>query len=268
MEKDRVGIKTPEFVSIQFQLAGLGSRAAAYLLDGLILSVINILVVVVLLILLTGGASFTALDDDISSIIFGIAIVGLFILNWGYFVFMEFYFGGKTIGKRALGIRVIQDNGHSLTLLSSFIRNVMRIVDSLPASYLTGLLMIFFHPQHKRVGDLVAGTIVVHERKAKRLGKLTPVEKEIQSRGLSKHDLTIDEFSLSALNAQDWNLIRTYSTRLMQLPWEERHDLTKQVAEILFPKLGWDTTGKNTIELENALLILYLNMKDEWEFEL
>ncbi|RWR13542.1 RDD family protein [Siminovitchia fortis] len=268
MEKEQVGIKTPEFVSIQFQLAGLGSRAAAYLLDQFILTVANILVIIVLLILLTGGASISGLNDEITSIIFGIAIIGLFILNWGYFVFMEFYFGGKTIGKRALGIRVIQDNGHSLTLLSSFIRNFMRIVDSLPASYLTGLLMIFFHPQHKRVGDLVAGTIVVHERKAKRPGKLTPVEKEIQRRGLSKHDILIESFTLRALTAQDWNLVRTYSDRLLQLPLEERHDLTKQVAEILFPKLGWETTGKNTRELEDALLILYLNLKDEWEFEL
>lgn len=268
MEKEQVGIKTPEFVSIQFQLAGLGSRAAAYLLDQFILAVVNILVIIVLLILLSGGTSFSALDDEISSIIFGIAIIGLFIFNSGYYIFMEFYFGGKTIGKKILGIRVIQDNGHSLTLLSSFIRNFMRIVDSLPASYLTGLLMIFFHPKHKRVGDLVAGTIVVHERKVKRLGKLTPIEKEIQKRGLSKHDISIEEFSLRALNAQDWNLVRTYSSRLLQLPLEERHDLTKQVAEILFPKLGWDTTGKNTRELEDSLLILYLILKDEWEYEL
>lgn len=267
MEKDQVGIKTPEFVSIQFQLAGLGSRAAAYLLDQLILTLANVIVVIILLVLLTGSASFSALSDELTSIIFGVAIVLLFIINWGYFVFMEFYFGGKTIGKRALGIRVIQENGHSLTLLSSFIRNFLRIVDSLPASYLTGLLMIFFHPQHKRVGDLVAGTIVVHERKAKRLGKLTPIEKEIQKRGLSKHDITIDEFSLRSLNAQDWNLIRTYSTRLLQLPLEERYDLTKRVADILFPKVGWDISGKSTHEVEDALLVLYLNLKDEWEFE-
>ncbi|RST61086.1 RDD family protein [Siminovitchia terrae] len=264
MEKEQVGVKTPEFVSIQFQLAGLGSRMAAYMLDWLILGVMNVIIIIIPLILLIDGNPFY---DDITSIVMAILIIALFVLNWGYFIFMEFYFGGKTIGKRVLGIRVIQDNGHSLTLLSSFIRNFMRIVDSLPAGYLTGLLMIFFHPKHKRVGDLVAGTMVVHERKAKRLGKLTPVEKEIQRRGLSKHDILVEEFSVRALNAQDWNLVRTYSSRLLQLPMEERHDLTKQVAEILFPKIGWDTKGKSTRELEDSLLVLYLNMKDEWEFE-
>ncbi|GIN90940.1 transporter [Siminovitchia terrae] len=265
MEKEKVGVKTPEFVSIQFQLAGLGSRMAAYMLDWLILGVMNVIIIIIPLILFIDG---NPLYDDLTSIVMAILIIALFVLNWGYFIFMEFYFGGKTIGKRVLGIRVIQDNGHSLTLLSSFIRNFMRIVDSLPAGYLTGLLMIFFHPKHKRVGDLVAGTMVVHERKAKRLGKLTPVEKEIQRRGLSKHDILVEEFSIRALNAQDWNLIRTYSQRLLQLPMEERHDLTNQVAEILFPKIGWDTKGKSTRELEDSLLVLYLNMKDEWEFEL
>ncbi|MBD8005121.1 RDD family protein [Bacillus norwichensis] len=265
MEKEQVGVKTPEFVSIQFQLAGLGSRMAAYMLDWLILCVLNVIIIIIPLILLIDGNPFY---DDVASVVIAILIIALFVLNWGYFIFMEFYFGGKTIGKRVLGIRVIQDNGHSLTLLSSFIRNFMRIVDSLPSGYLTGLLMIFFHPKHKRVGDLVAGTIVVHERKAKRLGKLTPVEKEIQRRGLSKHEIVIDQFSLRALTAKDWNLIRTYSSRLLQLPLEERHDLTKQVAEILFPKIGWSTNGKNTRELEDALFILYLNLKDEWEFDL
>ncbi|MFK4996937.1 RDD family protein [Bacillus sp. N9] len=65
------------------------------------------------------------------------------MINWGYFIVFEFVSGGRTIGKRVIGIRVIQDNGHSITFLSSLIRNLLRVIDSLPTSYLLGMIMIF-----------------------------------------------------------------------------------------------------------------------------
>ncbi|MFD1706886.1 RDD family protein [Siminovitchia sediminis] len=267
MDKDQIGIKTPEYVSIQFQLAGLGSRIAAQLLDQLILTSFNLVVIIILFVLLGRDASFSGLENEVNSIILGAAIIIVFIANWGYFVFMEYFFGGKTIGKRVLGIRVIQENGHSLTLLSSFIRNFLRIIDQLPASYLLGMLMIFFHSKHKRIGDLAAGTIVVHERKAKSNRKLSLIEKEIHKRGISKNDLPVEPLTLRSIRAQDWDLIRTYSSRLWQLPASEREEITRKVAEVVFPKFGWETTGKSMAELEGTLLALYVKLRDEWEYE-
>ncbi|WP_223631568.1 RDD family protein, partial [Pseudomonas atacamensis] len=163
----------PEYVSLQFQLSGLGSRAAAFLIDQLILWAVNAVIIIILVIIMN-NETFLPIFFAENTIPIAITIVALFIINWCYFFAFEFFSGGRTIGKRILGIRVIQENGHSITLLSSFIRNLLRIIDSLPTAYLLGMIMVFFHSKHKRLGDLVAGTIVVHERKAKRKKKLSP----------------------------------------------------------------------------------------------
>ncbi len=181
---------------------------------------------------------------------------------------MEFFAGGRTIGKKVVGIRVIQENGHSITLLSSFIRNFLRIIDSLPASYFLGIIMVFFHSKHKRVGDLVAGTIVIHERRAKNTKKSSPLEKEIQMRGLSSDSLPIDQWSLKSIGNKEWKLLQTYCNRFLHLKDEVKDRRTKQIAEILLPKIGLEVTGKTYQQLENELLVLYLILKDEWEFEL
>lgn len=267
MNDERIDIKTPEFVSLQFQLAGLGSRSAAFIIDQIILMIVNILVLVGLVIVITRDINFLAFVG-IDSLILGLAILGLFIVNTGYFVIMEYFSGGKTIGKRTLGIRTIQENGHSLTLLSSFIRNFLRIIDSLPGGYFLGIMLIFLHPKHKRIGDLVAGTIVVHERQTKRQNKQTPIEKEIAMKGLTKDDLVIEKWALKSIGQKDWKLIETYSNRLTQLSENERNGLTKKVANLLLPKFGLEVSGKSDLELENTLLVLYLILSEEWTYEL
>ncbi|WP_066254873.1 RDD family protein [Neobacillus drentensis] len=267
MNEDQVDIKTPEFVSIQFQIAGLGSRSAAFIIDQLLLMVINVLSLIVLFFVLDGMSELEFILVG-NSLPIAITIIALFIVNWGYFFVFEFFSGGRTVGKKLMGIRVIQENGHSITLLSSFIRNLIRIIDSLPTAYFLGIIMIFFHSKHKRLGDIVAGTIVVHERKAKRKKKQSPFENEITNRGLSKDGLIIDEWTLKSLGIKEWKLVSTYVHRFHQLPLAERNQLTIQIAEVLFPKIGLDPAGKTTSEFENILLVLYLILREEWEFEL
>lgn len=267
MNQDQFDVKTPEFVSLQFQLAGLGSRAAAFIIDQVILMIANIVIILIPLLIIMFQPK-TMFGTDMDTVVIAIIIILMFVINWGYFFAFEYFMGGRTPGKKMMGIRVIQENGHSITLLSSFIRNLLRIIDSLPAYYLLGIAMIFFHSKHKRVGDLVAGTIVVHERKAKKQKKLTALEKEIGQRGLSKNDLVIDEWALKSIDTKDWNLVNTYTNRLLQLPLHEKTKLTKQVAEIIFPKVGLELEGKTEREIENTLLVIYLILKDEWEYEL
>ncbi|MEH7415366.1 RDD family protein [Neobacillus drentensis] len=266
MTEDHLDIKTPEYVAIQFKIAGLGSRAAAFIVDQVVLMLVNIVTIVILFFVMDGMESTPFFLKE-STFPIAVVVIGLFILNWGYFFFFEFFSGGRTLGKKVVGIRVIQENGHSITLLSSFIRNLVRLIDSLPTAYFLGIVMIFFHPKHKRLGDLVAGTIVVHERKAKKKKKLSPIEKEINLRGLSQNDLGLDEWTLKSFTAKDWKLVSTYASRFHQLPVEERNQLTKQIADLLLTKTGIDLVEKKETELENDLLILYLILKEEWEFE-
>lgn len=269
MKDEQVDIKTPEYVSLQFQTAGLGSRAAAFLIDQLLLTVINILVVIGLAMSLNLSAENAFFEAQaFHSGTIAIAVVALFVLNWGYFFAYEFFSGGRTLGKKLIGIRVIQDNGQSITLLSSFIRNLMRIIDMLPAYYFVGMLMVFFHGKHKRLGDLTAGTIVVHERKKKKSKKKSSIEKEIESRGLSKESFGIEEGALKALGAKEWKLLKTYSQRFMGVEQNQRLVLTRKVADIILPKVGIEIERQTEEELENIFLTLYLQLRDEWEFEL
>lgn len=219
-----------------------------------------------LLLFFINQAQGGGLFDQLTSVTFGIAIVSIFVLNWGYFFALEYFYGGKTIGKKMLGLRAIQDNGHSLTLLSSFIRNLVRIIDMLPASYLVGMVMIFFHPVHKRLGDVVAGTIVIHERKGKK--EVGAIDKEMANRNLDKSDLEVDDWALRSFGKEEWKLLETYSHRFLQLGPEERSQLTRQLAEILLPKAGISSDNITTEEMEDSLLILYLILRDDWEYEL
>nr|WP_280769734.1 RDD family protein [Salipaludibacillus daqingensis] len=267
MTGEKVSVKTPEFVSLQFQPAGLGSRSVAFIIDQLILMTVNVLVLVIAFFSMGGfDGLFMMFDSPLAPV--AIAIVVIFLINWGYFFVLEYFTGGRTIGKKMIGVRVIQENGHSITLLSSFIRNLLRIVDSLPASYLLGMIMIFAHPTHKRLGDLAAGTIVVHEKSRKKRKKLSPLEKELFARHITKQDLPVDEWALKSLGNKEWHLIKAYSERIFHLTEAERNNLTTQMADTLLGKLGVEMDRKTNDDLEKMLLALYLNMKEEWDYEL
>ncbi|MBP3952676.1 RDD family protein [Bacillus suaedae] len=265
MSQEKIEIKTPEYVSLQYQTAGLGSRASAFIIDQIIITIVNIAMVLFFVFVMIGQDN---LFIESSTVPIAIMVISIFLVNWGYFFAVEYFSGGRTIGKKMIGIRVIQENGHSITLLASFIRNLLRIIDQLPASYLLGMTMVFLHSKHKRLGDIVAGTIVVHERRKKQNKKMTPLEKEIERRGLSLDDLVLEEWAMKAITAKEWDILKTYSERLSGLPLSERKELTAKVGNIILVKVGLETGDKTETELENMLLIVYLKLREEWEFEL
>ncbi|HLS08555.1 RDD family protein [Lentibacillus sp.] len=265
MNQEQVAVKTPEFVSLNFKLAGLGSRAGAMIIDQLLLTSFNI--VTILLLVFVIQADFTAFLTG-SALPLAITILLIFIVYWGYFFVCEYFFGGQTLGKKLLGIRVIQDNGHSITLLSSLIRNLLRIIDMLPTAYFVGIVMVFFHSRHKRLGDIVAGTIVVHERQRKNIRKSGSVDKAIEARGLSKESLSVDDWALRSFGMKEWKLLKTYSDRVMQLEQAERIQLSRNLSTALLPKIGLEPNDMTDQEIEDTLLVLYLILKDEWAFEL
>src|SRR3989441_6605947 len=154
----RLAIETPEHLVLELELAGLGSRLAAAACDALVLTVLFVLVLALL-----AWAGLTA--RSFGAWYAGIVLLVGFVLTWGYFLLFEALTHGRTPGKRYVGIRVVMDTGHAVTFAAAATRNLVRIVDAQPVvSYLVGLLFVFFHPQNKRLGDLVAGTIVVRDR--------------------------------------------------------------------------------------------------------
>ncbi|MGH7699828.1 MAG: RDD family protein, partial [Gemmatimonadales bacterium] len=154
----RLAIETPEHVVVELELAGLGSRAAAAVLDGLLVLLLFIVVNLGL-----GGIESVA-PDAAESWVVAFGIIVNFLAFWGYFLLFEALNHGRTPGKRAVGIRVVMDTGHPVTFGAAAARNLLRLVDAQPLfAYLVGLAFVLLHGQNKRLGDIVAGTIVVRD---------------------------------------------------------------------------------------------------------
>ena len=155
-------IVTPENIPLTLELAGLGSRFSALAVDLLVQAA-----------LMFFGLTLVGYFADpmeraglnwLSSVL---VIVYSFLLLFGYFIFFETIWNGQTIGKRAMGLRVVREGGYPITFFAAATRNLIRIADFLPFNYGVGALMVFLQPQYKRLGDLVAGTIVIKEREAR-----------------------------------------------------------------------------------------------------
>lgn len=266
MKSEEIDITTPEHVSLQFRLAGLGSRGAAQIIDSLILLA---LLFSVSLGLVKLGINFFPFEfETVSGYVLAVMILALSSLFWGYFILFEFFTAGRTPGKMLIGIRVIQDNGQSITFLSSVLRNVLRIIDSLPTLYLIGILMIFFHSKHKRIGDLAAGTVIIYEKRSQRNKRKTPLEKEIEKRGVQANRLSLDEWTKKRFGSREWNLLKTYMVRRSFLPFDERKEMTLKVAGILFPLFDSEVSNQPIEEIENDLFALYLLLKEDWEYRI
>ena len=148
-------VATPERVSFDYQVAGLGTRAIAQLLDLLILSAI--------LVALFFAGLFVGIVLD-SGVVANLTwILGSFVVIFGYFWVSEAMWSGQTIGKKAFRLRAVGDRGEPLTLIQAGIRNVVRVVDFLPYGYGVGLIVLFINGKGKRLGDLAAGTVVVKD---------------------------------------------------------------------------------------------------------
>jgi uncharacterized RDD family membrane protein YckC len=146
----RLSLTTPEGVRLLLTPAGPAVRAWAWAIDLLIW-----LAMVWALALLL---NWSKLGN-------GIFIIALFISYWGYPIICEVYFGGRTIGKRAVGIMVLRADGLPVSWRESSLRNLMLVADFLPMLYFTGCLSMLCDSRFRRIGDIVAGTQVVYREK-------------------------------------------------------------------------------------------------------
>ncbi|HEX7118621.1 MAG TPA: stage II sporulation protein M [Longimicrobiales bacterium] len=158
----RADVETPEHVEIRYDLADLGSRFTALVVDA-ILVFVGLLVVMVGVPLLV--ARLGVGEGMFGGLTFGVAMLVAFALVWGYFVYFEGLRDGQTPGKRWLRIRVVHDGGYPLTVRGAAVRNLLRLIDIQPfPSWLVGGVAMMLHPRTKRIGDIAAETVVVRER--------------------------------------------------------------------------------------------------------
>src|SRR5437762_4104516 len=156
------GVETPEHVDVQFELAGVGSRLAAGLLDLLLLG-LSLLAVWLGAVGILGG--LFSPKGMARSWLSAAMILLTFCLFWGYFTLFEALNGGRTPGKQALGIRVVMDTGRSITPTAAVVRNLVRLIDCyVPVPLLPAVLSLLLDPCNKRLGVMAACTIYVREQ--------------------------------------------------------------------------------------------------------
>lgn len=223
---EKLTIETPEQIELEFPVAGLGSRGMALLVDTLIQFVVVIVVIIFTSLLapdlgrywMTAGKWMTA------AVIFLI-----FCLYWGYFAIFEVFWNGQTPGKRQAHIRVITASGRPITVFEAIARNFLRAVDS-QLGYVVGAIAIAVDKKNRRLGDMVAGTVVVHE-----------LQEQGDSYWYAQQSTAPTAPSveaITAMTAQEFQLIETFLNRRLDLPYEQRQQTAKSIAEHIGVRLN------------------------------
>jgi uncharacterized RDD family membrane protein YckC len=255
---DDVRIETPEQIDVSLELAGLGSRFVARVLDWLIkwciLGVAGFLALIVFALL---GAS---LGDKSIQVFAGTLLVGLFYaFLLGYEIYFEVRHNGQTPGKKAAGIRVIREGGAPVDFGSAGIRNLLGMADFLPGFYLLGGLLVLLTQRHQRLGDMAAGTLVIRERALK-----APVDlgKEIEPLAFTDIHFTADQ--LAGCSPQDRHILRSFFQRHRQLEAQPRRQLACRLAGEFLRKTGYEFSSPITSGswAEGFLAALYRDLEN------
>lgn len=243
---DQLNIDTPEQVELEFAVAGLGSRFVAVLLDHLIQAGFYFVFI------LFGAIVFGALANRINLlgkwVIAGFIALN-FLLLWGYYTLFEAFWHGQTPGKHIMKLRVIKDSGRQITLFEAMSRNLLRIIDYLPAFYLAGVITMLCTKRNQRLGDLAAGTIVVHERSdeqpllIERGTSIIPAQFASGYDPLASVAVAQDASSLPAdavakLGADDLLLIESFFARALDLSLPTRAEIAGRVAAQMAAKMN------------------------------
>ena len=232
---DELRIDTPEQIALELPLAGIGSRFLALGIDTLLQS-----------ILYTVGAFVFVFAIPFASGLFSfqgtwgpaLAILFLFCIYWGYFAFFEIIWKGQTPGKRYAGIRVIKETGRPIDAFEAIGRNLLRAVDGLPGIYGVGLVCMMLNKQNRRLGDFVAGTVVVHE---KLTDEVRPGWNATESAGSVNPQI-------GQVTAEELVLIETYLHRRWDLDPVVRFSASNQIAERIKAKTGLSRQPGETID--------------------
>jgi uncharacterized membrane protein SpoIIM required for sporulation/uncharacterized RDD family membrane protein YckC len=161
---DIVAIETPEMVLVSYTIAGVGSRVAAALID-LTFCIVTLLALGMVLAVISGEVPAATSPETSSAWAFAIVFLVQFAFLWGYYVLYEGLNDGQTLGKQLMRLRVVMDAGYSVTFSASAIRNIVRLIDMQPAILgAVGIVSIGASRSGKRIGDMIAGTMVVKEQ--------------------------------------------------------------------------------------------------------
>jgi uncharacterized RDD family membrane protein YckC len=251
LEMRRHALVSPEGVRLDFAVAGPAPRIFAYAIDWIIITLLLVLLFVFVFAGLPIGRAIDRwlathigelsrntrsahpnpkLIGRIEGVMIAAVMLAQFVVEFGYFTFWEMVTNGRSPGKAAVGLRVVRRNGYPIDLRSSLVRNVMRIVDILPAYYLVGLISIVLSPSSERLGDHVAGTIVM---RLDRPAAAAEIDGAAEPAALA---LTREQ--VGRIGPREMQLIRATLRRVEDLPRERSQALLAEVAETMRARLA------------------------------
>jgi len=208
-------VKTPEQVDISYTVAGLGTRFLALLID----SIAQYLVIFI--IIMTINSVGMGFSTNYTIWLIAIIIILIALVGGGYFIFFELLLKGKTPGKAALKIRVVRKDGRAADVSGIIIRNLIRLIDFLPAMYAVGMIAIFINKDCRRLGDIVAGTVVIAEGKKASLSSI-----------LALQTTQVNE----NLTDQEYAIIRDFIARRDDMTEESRNKLAAGFAKPFYER--------------------------------
>jgi len=223
---EHLSIDTPEQIALEFPLAGVGSRFLALAFDTLLQIVAA--VGLALIAALAAGA-LSAAGRAAGAWVLAILILALFVVYTGYFATFEALWRGQTPGKRLVGLRVIDLSGRPVSVYAAILRNLVRIVDQLPGIYAVGIVSVMVTSRQQRLGDLAAGTVVVHERTETLDVPATPAPGGAR---MGAHQLTTDDILV----------MESFLRRRNDLDPMLRLETARRIARRMTQKLQIDST--------------------------
>lgn len=216
--EDVLVIETPERVPLHFALASIGNRFLACAID----HALQILALILMIIAFTLIANYSAFGEQLTNApkwVLAALVIVLFLIVSGYFAFFEWIWNGQTPGKRWLKLRVIREDGRPVTFWEATVRNLLRTFDMMPAPfYSIGLISVFVSSSDQRVGDIIAGTVVVREREAEAPAFTQVFESSVSDVALRRSFKPV-EFSgeLNSLSEREIEVVETFLRRRWEL---------------------------------------------------
>jgi uncharacterized RDD family membrane protein YckC len=217
-----IKVRTPESVELEFTLAGIGNRTIALIVDYLIWGALLIGVLMVWLILSVQLQQYFPNTRNLEVWLTAISILLSFAIYTGYFVLFETLWHGQTPGKRYTKIRVIRDDGQPVGAAQAILRALVRPIDDIA---FIGMLLIILTKREKRLGDLIAGTLVVQEQRpiSSANFKLSPEADSLANQLLATQNIGL-------LLPDDFAVIREYLQRRSMLDNRAKNDLSLKLA--------------------------------------
>jgi uncharacterized RDD family membrane protein YckC len=243
-------LELPEEIDLQVELANVGSRTLAILVD-LALGGLVLFIVYALTQLLAHDVADDWLTRLSSNALKMLLILLIFGLQWVYFNLFEWIWNGQTPGKRLLHLRVIKVDGSPVSGIDVLLRNLSRPIDTLGPMGLIGLLMIFITRKAQRLGDLMARTLVIHETKID-----WSIFDQIEGPVAASPGSTTTAAPATHLTSAQWELLHRYLNRRDQFESEARRRLARSLVESLKPAVQGTDLALSPLAPEDWLMEL------------